>query len=215
MDSTLVTVIEHLLHSDVVATGAFGAWLATFLTGENGALLVLALAEGGYLPLPIALSFTFLGSLSADLFWYLVTVGALRSWFERRFPRTFGNDAQKESRPFFSIAERHPYLLLTFIKFLVGVRLVLTVYIVAKKRIPLRTYIIINTVANAIFIGVLYALVALSSHGASHTVGAGGNVKHLLTTIVVVVVGVNVFLRLLEHLVARVLKRGRNNTSQE
>ena len=91
-------------------------YLSVFLLGENGVLAASILSSQGYLSPQTVFLYAALGSLSADIFWYSVIVFGLKRTYEKRFLK----EKQSEEKMFvLKIAERHTFLFLTFIKFLI------------------------------------------------------------------------------------------------
>jgi membrane protein DedA with SNARE-associated domain len=198
--------LETLISSDVSLISAFAVWLVTFLAGENGGLLSLSLAHQGYLTLATALIFTFLGSLTADVFWYVMTATAIRPYFERWFKKRKKNDKSPDQKSFLELANKHPYLILIFIKFLVGLRLILTVYIVAKHRIPFFKYLLCNIIANVLFVGVMSLFVWTIGESLGLTAGEESSILKILSVIFIITLAGNVALRLFQKVVAKLLR---------
>ncbi len=211
MHETL-TFLSSAIQSDLVVVSAVTVWFTTFLFGENSAFVIFTLSFEGYLDPFLAIVFVFLGSLSADLFWYGATVGAIRPWYERRTKKLFNKNA--ENKPLIAIADRYPYVMLVLIKFLVGVRLVLTVYIVTKKRIPFGTYLLCNTLANILFVGMIFYLTHLFYTGAEQVITAERSLATFATILFAVAVVGNLLLRGVSILLAKILeRRTRKSTS--
>ncbi|QQR64574.1 hypothetical protein IPH92_03360 [Candidatus Kaiserbacteria bacterium] len=205
MLEAILSQTEIYLQSDIALVSLFVIWLITFLTGENGALLALVLAFQGYLPIQDAILFSFLGSLSADIFWYGMTVSTIRPWIEKKFKKKFPKKVEAEQRSFFALADTHPYIVLVFIKFLVGIRLFLTVYIISKKNIPFIRYVIVNVFANILFIAGLTLLAWFFSESTEYAFKTEQTITHLFTLIVVVSIGGNIVLRFLEKVVLKII----------
>jgi len=206
MIESALSYVEILLQSDIYLISAFAVWLVTFVIGENGALISLTFAHQGYISLFLAVVFTFLGSLSADLFWYFVTRGAIRPLIDKRLKRK-KTKKKKTGKAFFHLADKYPYHILILIKFMVGIRLILTIYIVAKHKIPLHKYLLCNIVANTLFVGVLFALVWTLGESLSALMSAENGLFGLVTTVFIVAVIGNIALRLLQGIILRLLKK--------
>lgn len=202
MFESFLNFLNSLLQSDFVFVSAFAVWLSTFSLGENGALIAFTLSLQGFIDPLVALSFVFLGSLSADMFWYIMTTSAIRPWYERKFKKP---KASKESvGTFVHIAERHPYFVLVIIKFLVGIRLFLTIYILTKNRIGLGAYLICNVLANILFTGTVYLLAFSFYKGAEHVLTTEHTITTIASMVFVVGIGGNLLIRLLSALVVKV-----------
>lgn len=211
MLEAIFTNLEQLISSDTSALSAFAVWFITFIGGENGGLLSIAMAFRGYIDISEALVFTFLGSLSADVFWYGVTMRTILPVFDRWSAKKKKQAKDSDGLQFFSIADKHPYLLLIFIKFMVGLRLILTIYVVAKHRIPFYRYLLCNALANTLFVLGLYILVWFFEQGTEAAMGIERGFSGLLTMILLVTVGGNILLRLLRRAVTQSLKQNRTN----
>ncbi len=206
MIEAFYTLLQTHIQSDLVLVSAFTIWLITFLSGENGAIFILAVALNHFIDLPLAIVFIFLGSLSADMFWYLVTISTLRPWIQKRFQQKTQTEAQSHAS-LFSLAKNHPYTVLILIKFLVGLRLVLTIYIASRTDIPFRRYFICNVIANILFVGALYGLSWLISMGVGGVLDVKNNLFHLITIVLVITVGTQLIIRSLQRPLERLLAR--------
>ena len=202
MFDTFLNFINTLLQSDLVLVSAFAVWLSTFSLGENGALVAFTLSLQGFIDPFIALFFVFLGSLSADMFWYIMTTSAIRPWYERTFKKPKASEST--AGPFLRIAEKHPYGVLIIIKFLVGIRLFLTIYILTKNRISLSAYLICNTFANILFTGAVYLLAFAFFKGAEQVLTTEHTITTIITMVLVVGIGGNLLIRLVSALVLKV-----------
>ena len=204
------TILETLVQSDLVLVSALTIWFLVFLSGENGAIFILALTLSGYIDSSLAVVFIFLGSLTADMFWYLVTISTLRPWIEKRFHKSTEVQA-KSHASLFSLARTHPYTVLILIKFLVGLRLLLTVYIASRTDIPFRRYFICNVIANVLFVGTLYGLSWLISIGVGGVLDIKNNLFHLLTVLAVITIGTQILIRLLQKPIEQFLSQRKSS----
>ncbi len=212
LESTF-SYLETLIQSDLILVSAFAVWLVTFLAGENGGLLSIFMAFQDYVNLSVALVFTFLGSLSADLFWYFTTTMAIGPMLDKRKKKKLQKGKKPDDKSFFLFADKHPYLLLIFIKFMVGVRLVLTVYVVAKHKIPFYKYLFCNLIANFLFVTGLYLLVWSLHESLDTLFGVDKGISTLLTTIFIVVVAGNVIFRFVQQAFLWLIKHFRGSGS--
>ena len=180
------------------------AYLSVFLLGENGVLAASILSSQGYLSPQTVFLYAALGSLSADIFWYSVIVFGLKRTYEKRFLK----EKQSEEKMFvLKIAERHTFLFLTFIKFLIGMRLFLTIYILLKKHIPFMKYLLINCIGTVLFIGVLFPLGWLLGEGVSSALSLERGAVGLVSAAVVVIILANLLPRLFTFIIARYSKK--------
>ncbi len=205
MLDTFLTFLNSLLQSDTTIISAFAVWLSTFSLGENGALIAFTLSLQGFIDPSIALCFVFLGSLSADMFWYVMTTSAIRPWYERRFGTS--KTAKEAAGPFLSLAEKHPYGVLVIIKFLVGIRLFLTIYILTKKHIRLSAYLLCNILANILFTSAVYLLAFSFYKGAEQVLTTEHTITTVITMLCIVGIGGNLLIRLISALVVKITKK--------
>nr|AEQ20527.1 DedA membrane associated protein [uncultured bacterium CSLC2] len=164
--------------------GLVAVYLATFLFGENGILAAFILAAQGYLSPESVFVYALLGSLSADVFWFWVS-RVFKSSYEKRFPRT----APEVTSPFLlRMADKHTFLFLTFIKFLFGMRIFFTLYILLKKHISFTRYLLINVVGTVLFIGVLFPIGWFLGKGLESAFLFEKGFRGVLSTLVVVLI---------------------------
>lgn len=206
MFETIFTLVEGWLYSDISMMSAFAIWFVTFIAGENGGLLSVILAFHGYFGFFEALFFTFLGSLSADVFWYFATTKMIIPLHQKWFKKKLEKSKVSQNKSFLKAVDRHPYLFLVFIKFLVGVRLLLTIYIVIQHRISFRAYLICNVIANTLFVAGIYTLAWFFSESMEYAFQAGEHITGILTTVFVITVGGNILFHLFRYLVFRSLR---------
>jgi hypothetical protein len=157
-----IVLFQSLMQSDAWMLKSLAAWSSTLFLGESGALPVFLLSFQGFMHPASAAFFVFLGSMTADLFWYFMTVSAIRPWYLKFLAKKL---SAEESRPFIISAEKYPYLMLVLIKFFVGIRLFLTIHIVTKKNISFHTYFVCNLLANILFVAVLFFLTWILNAG--------------------------------------------------
>lgn len=126
---TVITIVS-TMHEVLDHYGALAIILATFLLGENAALASFALSAEGYIHPIKAIIFVFIGSMLADTFWFLVTEYILKKHYKKYLDTKLKNSNEKMLA---RLVDNHFFLVIIFIKFLVGVRLFLTIYIILKK----------------------------------------------------------------------------------
>jgi len=179
-------------------------YLSVFLLGENGVLAASMLSSQGYLSPQTVFLYAALGSLSADVFWYVIIMTVLK---RIRGGRILKQETTNERKKFvLTMAERHTFLFLTFIKFLIGMRLFLTTYILLKKHIPFVRYLLINAIGTILFIGVLFPLGWLLGKGVASALALERGVVGLVSTVVIVIILANLLPRLFAFIIARYSK---------
>lgn len=189
--------------------GVFFAWAAAFFLGETGIILVLVgtLSQGTVLPL--MLISVYAGSFLSDLFWYGVARTPLGYTMRTHASLKRMTRLAVTYAPILTFAERRPYTVLLMSKFLVGFRLVFTLYIAQRKDISFLAYVCGNLVANVFFIGALYALVQSMGTGIEKIFGTGEiNPFRLLSLAVVCIIIVQFGMRFFErHIMLLRLKK--------
>lgn len=134
------------------------------------------------------------GTITNDLILYLLG----HFWFGRFIK--MDDDQGKIARTFFErVFLRNTFLSLVFMKFFFGMRTFLTVYLVAKKKIPFRTYFIYNLCGIFLYVSVLSLCGWL--------IGAGfGNTREIYT-LIVRIVSIVVMITVLTYFVPYVSRR--------
>lgn len=152
--SLILHVMQDALELHAVATVTIG----TFLLGENAALAAFALSAQGYINPVLAVLCVFIGSMLADIFWFFMTEYVIRRYYEERFEKRLVKAEQKddEKRFIITLIDKHFFWVLIFIKFLMGMRLLLTIYIVLKNRIPFHKKVILDAIGTVLFLGILF-----------------------------------------------------------
>ncbi len=149
-----------LLH--LVSTyGVFGVYLGTFFLGENIILIALLLSLQGYLDVWTVVIYSFLGSLSADLFWYFFG----NAFFTHQKILTFIEERKKSSKMINFLLKQNLLITFTLIKFLVGIRLILTLGFILIKKISFVRYFFLCILSNSLFVLALYGFASLVKKG--------------------------------------------------
>ncbi|MDD2766927.1 MAG: hypothetical protein PHH40_04200 [Candidatus Moranbacteria bacterium] len=201
MNDALFSTIGLWMQTSFLSLGSIIVWPVVFLWGENGAIFAFAFASQGLISPESALIFSFLGSFCADLFWYAVTASTLRPWFQKREEKK--RLEKKESLIFIKLIDNHPYIFLVILKFLMGVRLVLTLYILTKKKVPFFTYFILTFLGNILFIIVLFPLGWLLGKGIGDALSLGQSLSSFATLFLCVGIGSQILFRLIRYLIIR------------
>lgn len=189
------------MQSSLILWGPLVVWPVVLFTGEGGAVVAFAFAAQGYINPISAAIFAFLGSFSADLFWYFATTGAIKPWFVRRTTKT--PIIEEKSRAFIGLINNHPYILLIILKFLMGIRLMLTLYILTKKHIPFKAYFLCTFLGNLLFIAVLFPIGWLLGKGLGGALILQKDISGVITLILVVGIGGQILFRIIQRLFLR------------
>ncbi len=187
MPSTLSFI--HLLQEMLQNHGALVATIATFLSGENAALALFALSAQGYIHPIKALFFVFCGSMLADIFWFVVTEYVLRPYYEKKGGVSFAlRPKNKTEEKVLRRIDTHFFWMLIFIKFLIGMRLVLTIYIVLKNKIPFYKKVAYDAAGTIIFLAVLFPIGFLFGKGVSSIFSYTENIMNIISLVVSIIV---------------------------
>jgi len=178
--------------------GPFLIWPLVFLWGENGAIIAFVFSAQGLINPVSAIIFAFLGTWSADLFWYGVTTKTLRPWFQNSIEKHRAGAEKYIS--LMQLTRSHPYFVLVILKFLMGVRLVLTLYILTTQHIPFRKYFFCTFLGNILFILVLFPLGWLLGRGLSNAFSIGHSISSIATALLIIGIGIQIFLAIIRSL---------------
>jgi membrane protein DedA with SNARE-associated domain len=113
------------------------------------------------------------------------------------------------------VAENHTFLFFTFIKFLVGMRLILTIYILLKKRIPFAQYLFMNILGTFLFVGALFPMGWFLGKGISSAFSFEKGITSLISVIIVAMFLVSVLPRVANFLIGRYMKKHKGSIQGE
>ncbi len=206
MGHDLISSVMDIMQSSLSAYGAMVVWLGVFLSGETGILAASALSAQGHIDLWTVVVWAFLGSLSADVFWYWM----IEKIIKKRNKKYFQKPASPKAEALLiRLADRNTFFVLTFIKFLVGMRLFLTFYIVLKKHIPFRTYLFLNSLGTAFFIAVLFPAGWFLGKGISSALSLERGFSGVISIVVLVLLFSQVLRRVFAFVVS-LMSKSRN-----
>ena len=197
-----ITAVLSMMHTVLDQYGDLVVVLATFLLGENAALATFALSAQGYIHPLKAVVFVFIGSMLADTFWFLVTEYILKRHYKKYIDAKLKKGDEKMLA---RLVDNHFFVVLIFIKFLVGVRLFLTIYIILKNKIPFYKLALLNAVGTVLFIAVIFPMGWFFGKGFSSMMLAGNWLIKVLSMVVFVVLFVNFLSRFVMFIVRRYL----------
>lgn len=131
-----------------------GLTLGTFLMGENFILPVFTSLAKHTTLLFMSIPWVLLGSLAADSWWFAVGKYSLS-----RFPlsRPFSQEDRRLLAPetLRHIISRHPLLFLILMKFLVGLRIFLTLSLARLPQFSWPRFFWLDSIAISVFVGTL------------------------------------------------------------
>jgi membrane protein DedA with SNARE-associated domain len=190
----------HTMETWLSLYGGLAVLVGTFLLGENAALASFALSAQGYIHPVKAVLFVFIGSMLADIFWFFVTEYIFRKKYEKYPDVKPKNDTEKM---LMNLVDHHFFWILIFIKFLIGMRLFLTVYIVLKNKIPFFRKVILDAVGTVIFLLVIFPAGWFFGKGVSSIISLSGGFMGVVSILVFVVL----FAVISPHLIVFILKK--------
>lgn len=196
MEPGIFSHLSTLIQQGLESYGELVVMVSVFLLGENAAISVFALSANQYIDPVTALIYAFLGSLASDVFWFFVTEYILRERYEKKFLEA---SKEKENKFFMKLIDKHFFWTLIFIKFLVGMRLILTIYIVIKNRIPFLQKVLLDSIGTILFMAILFPVGWYLGKGFSHALTIEQTIIHGVSFIVAVV--------LITHIAPRMLKK--------
>lgn len=139
-------------------------YLSVMVLNESAMLTAFALAsdQGAMRIAGVAFAAT-AGSFTNDIILYLIA----RYGFSRFFIRTETETSEVGGAILDRIFLKNAFLSLLFIKFLFGVRLILTIYLVAKKQIPLKSFVFYDAVGVLLYVSIVGGIGILIGSGNS------------------------------------------------
>lgn len=147
-------ILQALQEHWIVAT-CVGALVA----GENGILIAFLFVQSQPAFSGGVILAAYGATLAADLSWYWVGRYGIRRFQSKKKMR----EVQKIEPAWEHFFDRHILLSLLCIKFLVGLRVILTLYL--AKKIPLKRYLIWDSLGIWLFLGVLWGVARLVHQG--------------------------------------------------
>lgn len=202
--STLLQSVQTLLSN----YGEFTVGISVFFLGENAALAVFALSAQGLIDPRTAFLWAFLGSFASDIFWFLMAEYVFKKYYERKIKEASN---EKSNRFYMRLIDKHFFITLVLIKFLVGMRLILTLYIVLKNKIPFVTKVALNIIATALFMGVLFPIGWHLGLGSSDSLSIEQNLVRVMT----IVIGLIIMLHFLSKFAAKLIERVYKNNNKD
>jgi membrane protein DedA with SNARE-associated domain len=139
----------------------------------------------------------------ADIFWFFMTEYVIRRHYEKRITKSMQSD---DKRFIISLVDKHFFWVLIFIKFLMGMRLVLTIYIVLKNRIPFFQKVLIDAVGTVLFLAVLFPIGWLFGKGVSSALSLEQNILTILSAVVFIILFVSLAPKIFIFVLKKIFK---------
>lgn len=175
-------------------------FLGTFLLGENIIIAAFVFTATHPSLFPGTLLMTLCGTLTADIFWYLIAIHVISKTRLKNILKKKSSDTALG--PILRIADRHPYLLLLCIKFLAGVRLFLSLSIITRTHMSFRQFLFFDTLGAIIFITLLSTLGWFASTQASAV-----SVYSTITTALIATATLSLTLHILSKVLPKILSK--------
>jgi membrane protein DedA with SNARE-associated domain len=207
MDHSIITTLIQSIETLLTNYGQFTVALSVFFLGENAALAVFALSAKGLIDPRIAFAWAFLGSFASDIFWFLIAEYVFKKYYERKIKEA---KQDKSNRFFMRLIDKYFFITLVVIKFLVGMRLILTLYIVLKNKIPFITKAALNIIATTLFMGVLFPIGWHLGLGSSNSLSIEENLVQVMTIVVGSIIVLHLLTKVVSKLIARDYKKKNN-----
>ncbi len=161
-------------------------FVSSFFLGEYATIPLFILGIKGYADLKTIAITIYLASLSADLFWYIIARTFLKNydinkWYEK------ANISNQKMFKF--ILDNNILFSITFIKFLIGLRLILTLSLILIKKLSFKEFLGFSILSNIFLIIGLYLIGLSVSHGLNLIPvykGISGVISLIIITLVVV-----------------------------
>jgi membrane protein DedA with SNARE-associated domain len=203
MEQGFVTELIESLRILLEHHGVLTTVVSVFFLGENAAIAIFALSAQGFIHPVTAVLSAFTGSILSDIFWFFIAERYLRHSYDEHLAKA---TAKKSSRFFIRLVDTHFFLVLIFIKFLIGMRLVLTLYIVLKNKIPFWKKIILNAIGTTFFLGAIFPVGWYLGKGFSNALSVQHGIAYVLTVIVAIMITATVLPKLIEKVIERFYK---------
>lgn len=133
------------------------------------------------------------GSFTNDIILYVIA----RYGFSRFFVQP--EASEREAAIFERFFLKNVFLSLLFIKFLFGVRLFLTIYLVAKKRIPLRPFVLYDMAGVLLYVSVIGGIGILVGSGNNGIESQYSLIVRTVTVVMLSVLGLRILGSILER----------------
>lgn len=169
-------------------------FVGTLIAGENAILVALVFASGQpSLVYGGVLVTAYIATLLADIFWYMVGRYGLTSIGRKFSVEDISDSAIKR------LFDQHWFLSLLLIKFLVGLRVVLTFYLATKRQLTIGRYIFLDSFGTFLFLAVLAGVAWWVNTGTGDAFETYQTIIRLVTVLVVMMIAT--------HLTTYVIKR--------
>lgn len=182
MEYVLEMLVEALSEHWMLAT-----FVGTLIAGENGILIALVFASGQTTLIYGGVLLTsYAATLVADLFWYTIGRYGLRSIHRKPSEDDIPASALKR------LFDEHLFVSLLLIKFLVGLRVVLTFYLSMKKQLTPGRYLFLDSLGIFVFLAVLAGVAWLVNAGTGDAFETYQTIIRLVTVLAAMMIATHV-----------------------
>ncbi len=169
LDTTVSTLVGSL--------GVYGSWTifgVVFLFGETAIFILLLLSQQNILSLEEVCIFATLGTLCADIFWFIVG----RYFPQQIIPTSFKKVILYPVHSFLkSVSKDRIFLSIFFLKFLIGARLAIILHF-ARESITFTRFLIYDALGTVMYVLLLAAL----GVGFGHLINTALTSYHVVTS---------------------------------
>lgn len=177
-------------------------FVGTLVAGENAILIALVFASGQSAQVyGGVLVISYVATLATDLFWYTVGRYGLGSIGRKEAAYDISESFIKR---FF---DRHLFLSILLIKFLVGLRVVLTFYLSTKERLTPGRYLFLDSFGIFVFLAVLAGIARLVNVGTGDAFEVYHTAIRLMTALAAMMI--------IAHLITYYIKRRARRAIEE
>ena len=175
----------------------YGAiFLGTFFLGESVIISAFIFATLQPASMPLVILATLFGTITADLFWYFVATHILS---KTRLKNLLQKKPSQDMSSLLSIADRNPYIVLLFIKFFTGIRIILTITLISRVNLSFKKYLLFDSIGALIFIIILGSISSLSGE----SITSATSPYKILTTILFTIIGFSIVFHIASRMILK------------
>ncbi len=154
MEALLALALDLLTRHHLLMT-----FLGAFFFGEGVIITASYLSEGLGWNIAGVAAAAFLGTLIADTAWF-----GLGKILHDSFPVRWQRERDRAEKLIHALTGERPFLALLFIKFLYGSRIIMILYL-AARRVPLRLFVLYDALGTSLWLAVMITLGVLAGKG--------------------------------------------------
>lgn len=178
------SVIEFLSQYD-----ASIIFLGSVFFGESVIIAASYVAAQGVWGIPLVFIYAFLGTILSDSLWFWIGK-KLSKWLHTK--PSFQKKYQRYTPFIEKIGGKKPFLVLLFIKFLYGTRIITIVYL-SIRRIPFSKFLLFNSIGTAIWLCVIIAIGWGVEKGLAYLLPVFSKIEYTILVIVLLIIAFRLF----------------------